>query len=69
MLNSLVTETLDLKKRVSGIEDWMPQIKEVVNWHNNIKVKEQLEKESKKFHPYPHNGWREQRRKEIVGQK
>lgn len=44
----------------------MPSIREVVNWHKNIKVEEQLEKEGKKFHPYPPDGWREQRKREIV---
>jgi hypothetical protein len=44
----------------------LPSIREVVNWHKNIKVEEQLEKEGKKFHPYPPDGWREQRKREIV---
>ena len=62
----LKEENMDLKKRVSGIEDWMPSIKEVVNWHKEIKVEQQLEKESRKFHPYPPNGWREERKREIL---
>jgi hypothetical protein len=36
----------------------MPSIKEVVTWHRNIKAEEQLEKERKKFHPYPPHGWK-----------
>jgi hypothetical protein len=44
----------------------MPSVKEVVKWHKEIKVEEQLEKESKRFHPYPPQGWRERRKKELL---
>jgi hypothetical protein len=48
------------------MKEWMPSIKEVVNWHENIKVEEQFEKESKQFHPYPPHGWKEQRKRELL---
>jgi site-specific recombinase XerD len=73
-VNSLLAENMKLKERLASVEhttnemkEWMPSIKEVVNWHKNIKVEEQLEKESKKFHPYPPHGWKEQRKKEFLG--
>jgi len=73
LLNSLLAENMKLKERLASVEhtakemkDWMPSIKEVVNWRKEIKVEEQLEKESKRFHPYPPQGWKEQRKKEML---
>lgn len=61
-----VAENMDLRKKVSGMEDGVPSIKEVVDWHKNIKIEQQLEEESRKFRPYPPQGWREQRKKELL---
>jgi hypothetical protein len=34
--------------------------------HTESKIEEKLEKESTKMHPYPREGWREKRRKELM---
>jgi hypothetical protein len=49
------------------MKEQMPPIK-VVRWHKEIKAEGQLEKESRRFHPYPPQGWREQRKKQILGE-
>ena len=71
-VNSLIAENMKLKEEMSrmkgdvkAMKELMPSIKEVVNWRKEIKVEEQLEKEIRKFHPYPPRGWREKRRNEL----
>jgi site-specific recombinase XerD len=72
-VNSLLAENMKLKEEMSrmkgdvnAMKELIPSIKEVVNWHKEIKAEEQLEKESKRFHPYPPHGWKEQRKREIL---
>lgn len=73
-VNSLLAENLRLKDEVARmkgdvntLKDWMPDLKEVIDWHKEIKIEKQLEEESMKFHPYPDKDWRERRRKELTG--
>lgn len=47
----LKEEMSRMKGDVSAIKELIPLIKEIVNWHEEIKAEEQLEKESKKFNP------------------